>query len=463
MKKRLALLFVLALFMVEARADEITLTPGQKQTLHLSEAYRSSSHENKAVAYTSGRGSRNVTIHAKRAGSTHINLYANNGKLIRDLDVVVGKKMAAAAVPALVVAEARVPVEASEEVNFSELKAKTKKVKLEKTPEPSPTYDAWRTLRSLFPKENVNIQVVGNSLALSGNVSDAATAAQIMQVANQLSSGRPIINMMQIKGGQQVMLRVRIGEVQRGAMDQLGLSVQGAVGAVTGLFYSSKMYDVSTRLDYLSQNGLMKVLAEPNLTAMSGEKATFLAGGEFPIPVPQKNGEVFTIEYKKFGVGIEFTPTVLAQNRIRLAVEPEVSEISGKSVKFGGGKIPVLNTRRAKTTVELAPGESFMIAGLISDNMKDVSSEMPGLADIPVLGALFRSTAFKRNETELVIAVTPYLVDPVTAQEIKLPTDKLKPASIFEQYFFGTLAHKDMSAGSGKSAQPEGTHGFMTE
>ena len=283
---------------------------------------------------------------------------------------------------------------------------------------------------------SIRDQVVGNSLAIGGAVSDAGTAAQIMQVAGQLSGGRPIINMMQIKSGQQVMLRVRIGEVQRGAMDQLGLSAQGVVGAVTGLFYSSKMYDVSTRLDYLSQNGLMKVLAEPNLTAMSGEKATFLAGGEFPIPVPQKDG-VVTIDYKKFGVGIEFTPTVLSQNRIRLAVEPEVSEISHGSVKFAGGKLPMLNTRRAKTTVELAPGESFMIAGLISDNMKDVSSELPGLGDIPVLGGLFRSTAFKRNETELVIAVTPYLVDPVPAQDIKLPTDKLKAASIFEQYFFG--------------------------
>ena len=311
------------------------------------------------------------------------------------------------------------------------------------------------------------MQAVGNnSLVLGGAVSDAATTAQVMQVANQLSGGKQIINMMQIKSGQQVMLRVRIGEVQRGALDQLGLSAQGVVGAVTGLFYSNKMYDVSTRLDFLSQNGLMKILAEPNLTAMSGEKATFLAGGEFPIPVPQKGGDAITVEYKKFGVGIEFTPTVLAQNRIRLAVEPEVSEISKSSVKFGGAKIPGISTRRAKTTVELAPGESFMIAGLISDNVRDVSDEWPVLGDIPVLGALFRSTAFKRNETELVIAVTPYLVDPVPAQDIKLPTDKFKPASIMEQYFFGAIAHKPKltSDNQGKTAtSPEGKHGFMTE
>ena len=462
MKKRIVLLFILSLFVVEARADEITLAPGQKQTLHLGQAYQSSEHQNKAVAYTSGRGSRNVTIHAKRAGSTDIKLYAKNGTLIRDLQVVVGKKLAAANAAPKLAAIQSAPVEVTKEVVFADLKAKTKTKKITKEAEPSPTYDAWRTLRGLFPKENVNIQVVGNSLAIGGAVSDAGTAAQIMQVAGQLSGGRPIINMMQIKSGQQVMLRVRIGEVQRGAMDQLGLSAQGVVGAVTGLFYSSKMYDVSTRLDYLSQNGLMKVLAEPNLTAMSGEKATFLAGGEFPIPVPQKDG-VVTIDYKKFGVGIEFTPTVLSQNRIRLAVEPEVSEISQGSVKFAGGKLPMLNTRRAKTTVELAPGESFMIAGLISDNMKDVSSELPGLGDIPVLGGLFRSTAFKRNETELVIAVTPYLVDPVPAQDIKLPTDKLKAASIFEQYFFGAVAHQPTMLQEKTSQQPQGTHGFMTE
>lgn len=451
MKKRIALLFVLSLFAIEARADEITLAPGQKQTLHLGQVYHSSEHQNKAVAYTSGRGSRNVTIHAKRAGSTDIKLYARNGELIRDLQVTVGRKLAAAQ-----------PIEIKEEVAFADLKAKTKSRKMVKAEEPSQTYDAWRTLRSLFPKEKISIQMVGNSFALGGTVSDAATAAQIMQVANQLANGKPIINMMQVKSGQQVMLRVRIGEVQRGAMDQLGLSVQGVVGAVSGLFYSSKMYDVSTRLDYLSQNGLMKVLAEPNLTAISGEKATFLAGGEFPIPVPQKDG-VVTIDYKKFGVGIEFTPTVLAQNRIRLAVEPEVSDIGKGSVKFAGGKIPMITTRRAKTTVELAPGESFMIAGLISDNMKDVSDELPGLGDIPVLGGLFRSTAFKRNETELVIAVTPYLVDPVPAQDIKLPTDKLKPASIFEQYFFGAIAHQPTMLQDKTAQQPQGAHGFMTE
>ena len=425
--KKLFVFFAFVLFAAQVSAQEIRLAPGQKQVVRLDETYHSSENSNKAVAYTSGRGSRNVVIQAQRQGIANIQLFAKNGGLIRQFNVLVGEGKSAA----------------------------------EKV-EPTSGYDAWQNLRSLFPKERIKVQAIGNGLALSGTVSDAATAAQIVQVAEQISGGKKVINLMQVKGGQQVMLRVRIGEVQRGAMDQLGLSAQGVVGAVSGLFYSNTLYDVDTRLDFLSQNGLMKVLAEPNLTAISGEKAKFLAGGEFPITVPQKGGEVFTTEYKPFGVGVEFTPTVLANNRIRLAVEPEVSDVMKSSVSKGA---PTFSTRRAKTTVELAPGESFMIAGLISDNLRNVSDEMPVFGDIPVLGALFRSTAFKRNETELVIAVTPYLVDPVPSQDIKFPTDNFKPASILEQYFFGALSNKPNILGVDSSAtpQPSGTHGFMTE
>lgn len=427
--KKLFVFFAFALLAVQVSAQEIKLAPGQKQVVRLDEAYHSSENSNKAVAFTTGKRSRNVVIQAQREGTTNIQLFAKNGGLIRQFNVVVGNGAPSIA--------ARV--------------------------EPTSGYDAWQNVKSLFPKENIKIQSVGNGLALIGTVSDAATAAQIVQVAEQVSGNKNVINLMQVKSGQQVMLRVRIGEVQRGAMDQLGLSAQGVVGAVSGLFYSNTLYDVDTRLDFLSQNGLMKTLAEPNLTAISGEKAKFLAGGEVPITVAQKGGDVFTTEYKSFGVGVQFTPTVLANNRIRLAVEPEVSEVAKSSVSKGA---PTFSTRRAQTTVELAPGESFMIAGLISDNLRNVSDEMPVAGDIPVLGALFRSTAFKRNETELVIAVTPYLVDPVPAQDIKLPTDNFKPASVLEQYFFGAISSKPNVLGVGgvsDTPQPEGKHGFMTE
>lgn len=426
--KKLFIFLAFSLFAVQLSAQEIRLTPGQKQVVRLDEAYHSSENSNKAVAFTTGKKSRNVVIQAQREGATNIQLFDKAGGLLRQFSVIVGGGHSVAA---------RV--------------------------EPTSGYDAWQNFKSLFPKEQIKVQSVGNGLALTGTASDAATAAQIAQVAEQIAGGKKVINLMQVKGGQQVMLRVRIGEVQRGAMDQLGLSAQGVVGAVSGIFYSNTLYDVDTRLDFLSQNGLMKTLAEPNLTAISGEKAKFLAGGEFPITVPQKGGEVFTTEYKPFGVGVEFTPTVLSNNRIRLAVEPEVSEVVKSSVSKGA---PTFSTRRAQTTVELAPGESFMIAGLISDNLRNVSDEMPVAGDIPVLGALFRSTAFKRNETELVIAVTPYLVDPVPAQDIKLPTDNFKPASVLEQYFFGAISSKPnvlVVGGVADAPQPEGKHGFMTE
>lgn len=462
MKKFLIGAFALFFAASLAHAETLTLKPGQTKTLTLPEAYFSSQNGGKAVAYSSGRGGKKVTIHAQRAGSTSIAFFNKKGGLIENLNVQVGN-------------EAHASLIEEQEEAFEETHARKKQKKSKKTAskpaassEPRQSYNAWSSLKQLFPNESFQVQQLGSGLALTGTVSDAATAAHIVEAATQVSGGKQVLNMMQLKSGQQVMLRVRIGEVQRGAMDQLGLSAQGVVGTVSGLFYSSTMHDMSTRLDFLSQNGLMKVLAEPNLTAISGEKATFLAGGEFPIPVPQKGGDVFTVEYKPFGVGINFTPTVLSGNRIRLAVEPEVSELSGGSVKFNGSKIPSLSTRRAKTTVELAPGESFMIAGLISDNMKNLSDEMPLLGDIPVLGALFRSTAFQRNETELVIAVTPYLVEPVPSQEIKLPSDRLRAPGVWEQTFFGAIAGNPNVlgvSGSEPAAQPApaGNHGFISE
>ncbi len=174
-------------------------------------------------------------------------------------------------------------------------------------------------------------------------------------------------------------------------------------------------------IDALERDGLLKTLAEPNLTALSGEEAQFLAGGEFPIPVPQQLGTT-TLEYKPFGVALKFTPYVLSANRLRIKVEPEVSAISNDhAISFSGVTAPSFSTRRASTTVELAPGESFMLAGLIQDDMTSTINQLPGAGDLPVLGALFRSTEFQRNQTELVIAVTPYLVDPRQGQRPQIP------------------------------------------
>ncbi|ESZ86184.1 MAG: secretion system protein [Blastomonas sp. CACIA14H2] len=191
--------------------------------------------------------------------------------------------------------------------------------------------------------------------------------------------------------------------------------------------------DIASAFDLAEQVGLVVTLSQPNLTALSGETADFLAGGEFPIPINQGLGTT-TIEYKNFGVSLAYTPTVLANGRISIRVRPEVSELSSAgSVTLNGFQVPALTIRRAETTVELGSGESFMIAGLLSNNSQNLVDKAPGLGDVPVLGNLFKSSNFRKGETELVIVVTPYLVKPVNANDIKLPTDAFRTPDDLER------------------------------
>ena len=193
--------------------------------------------------------------------------------------------------------------------------------------------------------------------------------------------------------------------------------------------------DISSALDLGERVGLVTTLSQPNLTALSGETAEFLAGGEFPIPLSQGLGTT-SIEYKRYGVSLAYTPTVLANGRISIRVRPEVSELSSQgAVTIGGFEVPALTVRRAETTVELGSGQSFMIAGLMSNTSSNTIEKMPGAGDLPVLGALFRSTNYRKGETELVIVVTPYLVKPVNAADIKLPTDGFNTPNEVQRLF----------------------------
>ncbi|MGH6728833.1 MAG: type II and III secretion system protein family protein, partial [Sphingomicrobium sp.] len=203
----------------------------------------------------------------------------------------------------------------------------------------------------------------------------------------------------------------------------------GNTGTTLGFAGKLLGLDILSTLNLSEADGLVTTLAEPNLTALSGETASFLAGGEFPIPVSQSLGSV-TIEYKQYGVGLAFTPIVLADGRISMRVRPEVSELSNEgSITLNGFEVPALTTRRAETTVELGSGQSFMIAGLLRNANANNVEKAPFLGDLPILGALFRSTKYRRAETELVIVVTPYLVRPVSNQ-LALPTDGYRaPAS----------------------------------
>lgn len=365
-----------------------------------------------------------------------------------------------------------------------------------------------QTLYELFPYEDISVQTVNNNLALTGMVSSASVAAKAVRVVNEFllpmdAQQRPrkggfapareavdggdtgVINMLKVTSGQQVLLRVRVGEMQRTALKQLGVHWDvlnaGNIAAATGVklgtgFPTTDSFGalqgtintggatISAMIDALERNNLFKLLAEPNLVAMSGEEAEFLAGGEFPIPI-QAQDEQVTIQFKEFGVAVKFLPIVLSDSRIRISVSPEISEISDiGAITIGGFEIPSLSTRRAKTTVELAPGESFMIAGLLRDQSDSQIDQVPGLGELPVLGALFRSVNFQRNETELVIAVTPYLVDPVTGDEVRLPTDGFRSPSMMEQFFYGALGaiSKD-SLRASQTPSLEGPIGFMVD
>jgi len=238
-----------------------------------------------------------------------------------------------------------------------------------------------------------------------------------------------------------------VGQNYEGAGYNIVDNVQGGttlagVGRLLGL-------DIGAALDLAETNGLVSTLSQPNLTALSGETADFLAGGEFPIPISQGLGAT-SVEYRNYGVKLTYTPTVLANGRISIRVAPEVSELSSQgAVTLDGFQIPALITRKASTTVELGSGQSFMIAGLMSNNAQSTIDKAPGLGDVPILGNLFRSTNFRKGETELVIVITPYLVKPVDGNDIRLPTDGYNSPSIL-----GQLGFKENESRNGQQGRP---------
>ncbi len=309
-------------------------------------------------------------------------------------------------------------------------------------------------LRMAMPEAAIQATPMNNLVLLTGTVGspdDAAEAQRLVQA--YIGEGTQVVSRLRSAVPLQVNLKVRIAEVNRSALKQIGVNLfsqdstsgfqfgisQGGGNAVTpGAPFSvegtgagitlggaGRLFglDLIGTLDLLATDGLVTTLAEPNLTALSGETASFLAGGEFPIPVSQGVGGAITVEYKQYGVGLAFTPVVLADGRISMRVRPEVSELSNEgSLRLNGFEVPALVTRRAETTVELGSGQSFMLAGLLRAANQNSIEKAPFLGDLPILGALFRSSRFRKAETELVIIVTPYLVRPVNGQ-LATPVD----------------------------------------
>ena len=310
-------------------------------------------------------------------------------------------------------------------------------------------------LHEILPEERVAVRPANDSIILSGTASSGAVLERIVTLANTYAPGK-VVNMMSVEGAQQVMLSVRFVEMERTAAKDLNLNVsdtgrhfsintgqplQNAFGTLKAMFHIGNT-DLTLALDALEDKGLVKTLAEPNLTTMSGETANFLAGGEFPIPISASTGGVggvptITIEFKQFGIGLAFTPTILEDGLINLVVNPEVSSIDNTiSVNTGLVTVPGLKVRRAHATVELRDGESFTIAGLLSDNYNNTINQFPVVGDIPILGALFRSNNYQRDQTELVIVVTPHLVTPRRGY-IATPADHVVPPSDYELFLLG--------------------------
>jgi pilus assembly protein CpaC len=294
----------------------------------------------------------------------------------------------------------------------------------------------------LQPNSTIRISLFGNRVVATGQARTTGEAIDMGAVADTFSSPTvPPLNDTTIATSQQVNLRVRFAEVSRTDLMALGLDWQAAVNAGgfslglsrksasgTGSGLSSSMQvgavNINALIDALAQKGIVTVLAEPNLTAVTGQTASFLAGGEIPVPVPQDNGRT-TIDYKPFGVSLLFTPTLLPGDRIALRVRPEVSALSASgSIKIEGFDVPALTVRRADTVVEVASGQTFAIAGLFQRELTHSADQFPVLGDVPIIGALFRSSRFKRNETELVILITPYLVAPSSTHTLATPLDR---------------------------------------
>ena len=330
--------------------------------------------------------------------------------------------------------------------------------------------DIRSVLSKLLPGESkLEVTAAGDSVVLSGQMSDPAKVAQAMQIAEQISGAdKKVMNMMRTDFLPQVLLEVKIAEIDKQLADELGVqalgtdfafSAAGASGIGAGANLLMQLGDVESFLRAQESDGLIKILAEPNIMAISGQEGNFLAGGTVFLPVPQSNatgggGAVITLQEQNFGVSLKFTPTVLEGGRINLVVRPEVSEVSPQGVQVSAGTsqllMPVIRSRAASTTVQLTDGQTFAIGGLISNSVTESITAFPWLSSIPILGALFRSSSFQARRTELVILVTPRLVKPMNKVPA-LPTDRFIQPTQAEFMLEGKL--------QGTPAPAQGTQG----
>jgi len=357
-------------------------------------------------------------------------------------------------------------------------------------------------LTQILPGEPIEVRTANDGIVLSGTVSSIARLDRALELAQRYAPDR-VSNLMSVGGTQQVMLKVRFAEMQRSVSKSLSTSLAlggsgfggdlglsggtntltpaGAIAnALAGntpggndnngavLFgFNAGGIEVGILLEALESKGVVRTLAEPNLIALSGQEAKFLAGGEFPVPVSQDGGEI-TIQYKPFGVELNFIPTVIDGDIINLQLEAAVSSIDPtNSFTQSGFTVAAFRRRETSTTVELRDGESFAIAGLISDDFRDLSGQVPWLGDIPILGALFRSAEYQRQQTELVIIITAHLVTPTRGEALALPTDRFRPPTERDLFLNGRVAGtvSPTTGGAAEVARQDfsGSYGYVLD
>lgn len=407
---------------------------------------------NPGIADISTLSDRSIYVLGKAPGRTTLTLLAPDGKLITNVDVQVS-------------------------LDVAEFKER---------------------LQQILPGENIEVRTANDGIVLSGTVSSTAKLDRALDLAGRYAPDR-VSNLMVVGGTQQVMLKVRFAEMQRSVTKRLQSSLSmhsvpgsrnnlavgtgankngalsvanGGLGATSqtgsfGVGFTAGSIQFGVLLEALETKGLVRTLSEPNLTALSGQEAAFLAGGEYPIPVRNDNDSV-TVEYKPFGVELTFRPVVVDDDIINLEINAAVSSLD-TTVQTSVGTGITLNAfkrREAQTTVEMRDGQSFAIAGLLQDDFTDSNGQIPWLGDVPVLGALFRSADFQRNQSELVIIITPHLVSPTSGEALALPTDRVKAPTEAELFLFGKTAAGGTSKGAvGEVAKQDysGSYGYVME
>ena len=342
-------------------------------------------------------------------------------------------------------------------------------------------------LQQILPGERIEVRTANDGIVLSGTVSSTAKLDRALDLANRYAPER-VSNLMTVGGTQQVMLKVRFAEMQRSVAKSLSasLALGGTGRAETGSYltgsnglntnleirpgaegfaeigFSVGSLEFGVLLEALESKGMVRTLAEPNLTALSGQEAKFLAGGEYPIPVSD-SGDI-TIEYKPFGVELNFTPVVVDGDVINLLINAAVSSIDPSiSIQTDGLTVNAFRRRETSTTVEMRDGESFAIAGLLQDDFRDLNGQVPWLGDLPILGALFRSTEYQRSQSELVIIVTPHLVTPSRGEALALPTDRIRLPTERDLFLFGNVSGSQGAAGEVARQDFSGSYGYVME